>query len=216
MEHAAALRREAEARERRRRLLIGGGAAAAFAATLAAVAVGIRGAGDDGSRAGTAVSGVGAAAAPPWPLPSDVEARVAAAGLDTGPMGTADHHHVHLDVFVDGAEAPVPADVGVDPATGAMSAVHTHTSDGLVHVEADTAGQAFTLGQLFTQWDVRLTEDQVGSLVATSDEPLKIYVNGVERAGDPAQLPLADRQQISLVYGDQDIDVPDTYDFSGV
>lgn len=218
-ERAAAMRREAEAKERRRRLFLIGGFAVVLVVLVGALALGIREAGDDGTDAGTAmseVSGVGAAADPPWPLPADVNARVQAAGLDTGPMGTADHYHVHLDLFVDGEEMPVPADLGVDPATGAMSAVHTHTPDGLVHVEADAVGQPFTLGQLFTQWDVRLSEDQLGALTATADQPLKVYVNGEEQAGDPALLRLADQQQISIVYGDQDIDVPDSYDFSGV
>lgn len=219
VERAAALRRQAELKERRRRVQIGFGAAAALVGVVAAVVLGIRGAQNDDRQAGTAandVSGVGAALDPPWPLPEDVDSRVAAAGLDTGPMGTADHYHVHLDIFVDGVEVTVPADLGVDPATGAMSAVHTHTPDGLVHVEADKVGEAFTLGQLFTQWDVRLSEDQIGSLVASPDEPLKVYVDGAEQTGDPAQLRLADRQQISIVYGDQGVDVPDSYDFSGI
>ncbi len=59
-------------------------------------------------------------------------------------------------------------------------------------------------------------QDQIGSLVASPDEPLKVYVDGAEQTGDPAQLRLADRQQISIVYGDQGVDVPDSYDFSGI
>lgn len=31
---------------------------------------------------------------PPWPAPADVSVRVAAAGLDLGPMGTASGHRV--------------------------------------------------------------------------------------------------------------------------
>lgn len=50
-------------------------------------------------------------------------------------------------------------------------------------------GQPFTLGQLFTQWDVRLSEDQLGSLTATADQPLKVYVNGEGYAGAPGAEP---------------------------
>ena len=94
---------------------------------------------------------------PPWPAPTDVAARVASAGLDLGPMGMAEHNHPHLRIMINGREVPVPADIGVDPASGSMSAVHTHTADGTIHIEAPTAGAVFTLGQLFTEWGVTLT-----------------------------------------------------------
>ena len=163
-----------------------------------------------------AVSGKGAATAPPWPAPADVPARAKAAGLPLGPMGMAEHYHAHLDVLVDGQPVPVPANIGVDPASGAMSYLHTHTPDGLVHVEAGTKGQPFTLGQLFTQWDVRLTPTKVGGLTATDGNTLTLYVDGKKVPGDPAQLRLAAHQQIALVYGpaDQQVDVPANYDFA--
>jgi len=67
---------------------------------------------------------------PPWPTPNNVASRVTAAGLDLGPMGTAEHYHPHLRIVIDGAEIPVAANIGVDPITGAMSALHTHEPDG--------------------------------------------------------------------------------------
>lgn len=97
------------------------------------------------------------ASLPPWPAPTDVPARAASAGLDLGPMGTAEHYHPHVRIIVDGAEVPVASNIGVDPATGAMSALHTHDGDGTIHIEADTEGEVFTLGQLFVQWGVKLT-----------------------------------------------------------
>jgi hypothetical protein len=48
----------------------------------------------------------------------------------------------------------MPANIGVEPITGAMSALHTHETDGTIHIEADTKGELFTQGQLFTQWGV--------------------------------------------------------------
>lgn len=91
---------------------------------------------------------------PPWPAPGDVPARVAAAGLDLGPMGTAEHYHPTLAITIHGQPVPVPPNIGVDPDTGAMSAVHTHEGDGTIHIEAHTVGEKFTLGQLFIQWGV--------------------------------------------------------------
>lgn len=117
-------------------------------------------------------------AMPPWPAPvADVPDRVAAAGLDLGPMGTAEHYHPKLQIIIDGQQIQVPANIGVDPATGAMSAVHTHEKDGTIHIEADTVGETFTLGQLFTQWGVTLTPTQIGG-VRTDNGGLQLTSNG--------------------------------------
>ncbi|MGH8971332.1 MAG: hypothetical protein ACRDV1_15440, partial [Actinomycetes bacterium] len=170
---------------------------------------------DTSVQMGFVTSGQGVAVAPPWPAPTDVPARAAKAGLPLGPMGTAEHYHVHLDILVDGKPVRVPANIGVDQAGGTMSYLHTHTSDGIVHIEAGETGQPFTLGQLFTQWDVRLTADRLGGLRAGGGTTLTAYVNGSRVPGDPALLRLRPHQQVTLLYGPagQQVDVPDSYDF---
>jgi hypothetical protein len=135
---------------------------------------------------------------PPWPAPTDATARVAAAGLDLGPMGTAEHYHPRLRVIVKGSEVGVPANIGVDPATGAMSALHTHESDGTIHIEADRAGEVFTLGQLFVEWGVKLTATQIGGVQADGGQQVTLTSNGTPVDGDPAQLRLEPDQQILL------------------
>jgi hypothetical protein len=135
---------------------------------------------------------------PPWPAPGDVPARVAAAGLDLGPMGTAEHYHPHLTITIHGQQVPIPPGIGVDPTTGAMSAVHTHEGDGTIHIEAHTVGEVFTLGQLFTQWGVALTPTQVGGVRARPGKTVVVTSNGTRMPGDPADLRLAPDQQIEL------------------
>jgi hypothetical protein len=44
---------------------------------------------------------------------------------------------------------------------------------------------AFTLGQLFTDWNVRLTTTQVGALKTTGANMLATYVNGRKVSGNP-------------------------------
>ncbi len=163
-----------------------------------------------------AVSGLGAELPPPWPAPTEALPRVQQAGLGLGEMGTAEHYHVHLDVIVNGEPVPVPGNLGVDAATGAMSYLHTHDPGGVVHIEAGRAGQTFTLGQLFTQWDVRLTAAQVGGLHAEGGNTLAAYVDGRKVTGNPARLRLAPHQEIALVYGasDQSVTVPSSYPFA--
>lgn len=135
---------------------------------------------------------------PPWPAPGDVPARVASAGLDLGPMGTAEHYHPRLRIIINDKDVPIPANIGVDPTTGAMSAVHTHETDGTIHIEADTVGETFTLGQLFTQWGVTLTQTQIGGVKATDGQEIVVTSNGMPVAGDPKDLRLEPDQIVVL------------------
>ena len=153
------------------------------------------------SSSGTADATPDDRSLPPWPAPGDVPARVAAAGLDLGPMGTAEHYHPHLSITIDGKPVPVPPNIGVDPNTGAMSAVHTHEGDGTIHIEAHTVGEKFTLGQLFTQWGVALSPTGIGGVKAKDGGKVQVIRNGTEVHGDPADVRLEPDQQIELTLG---------------
>lgn len=219
-ERSAAAIKQAKVKERRRSLiLMTGGVAVAVAILGTLFFIGMRDATSGTSPTSgpdlTAVSGLGANTAPPWPLPVDTQAQVKAAGMSLGRMGTAEHYHAHLDILVDGKPVGIPVNVGVDSQSGAMAAVHTHSNDGLIHVEAGTKGQPFTLGQLFSAWNVRLTADQIGSLTTGGGTTLKAFVDGKEISGNPALIRLAENQQIALVYGvpDPNQDIPKTFDF---
>ena len=113
-------------------------------------------------------------------------------------MGMAEHYHPQLQVVIGGQQVLVPANIGVDPATGAMSAVHTHTDDGTIHIEAATSGEVFTLGQLFIEWGVKLTSTQIGGVKAKTGETVRLTSNGARVAGDPANLRLEPDQTIVL------------------
>jgi hypothetical protein len=219
-EKAAAAHREAVERQRRRRIAMGLALAVlAVAATVGGVAA-VRTSASSSTQTTTELaggSGQSATSGPPWPAPTrHVEKLVASAGLPFR-MGMAEHYHAHLDVIVDGEPVSVPANLGIDSGSGAMAPLHTHTDDGVIHIEATTKGEVFTLGQLFTEWDVPLTTDQIGGLRAGNENALTAYVDGDAVTGDPAQIQLRPRQEIALVFGpqDQQVDVPRTYDFQG-
>ncbi|SFA86943.1 hypothetical protein SAMN05192575_101937 [Nocardioides alpinus] len=116
-------------------------------------------------------------------------------------MGTAEHYHPHLRIIIDGTDVPVARNIGVDPATGAMSALHTHEGDGTIHIESDTEGAVFTLGQLFVQWGVKLTSRQIGGVRAESGSEVEVTSNGDAVVGDPMDLTLAPEQEIVLTVG---------------
>lgn len=222
----AAARAAAEqlARRRRRQTILGAGAAVVVVAA-AGIALSVshdsRGAGRPSAPPGPVSIGhpdAAAATLPPWSAPPDVPAQVQAAGLDLGPMGTADHYHVHLDVLVNGTAVPIAANIGVDPGSGAMSGLHTHDASGIIHIEAARKNEPFTLGQLFTEWDVKLTPTQLGALTAAGPDLLRVFVNGQQASGDPAAIVLHAHQEIALVYGPATakIDVPRGFDFHGI
>ena len=143
----------------------------------------------------------GESSGPPWPVPVDPAAGVKAAGLVMAPEATVEHYHAHLQVTVDGEPVGVPANIGIDPPTGQMSALHTHTPDGILHVEAPKVGDIFTLGQLFAEWNVKLTKTQLGSLRAGNGKELVAFVDGKRFTGDPAAIRLADKRAIAIEYG---------------
>ena len=153
---------------------------------------------DRASKAAARPTELNGSSLPPWPAPTDVAARVASAGLDLGPMGMAEHYHPHLQIIANGNEVPVPANIGVDPATGAMSALHTHELDGTIHIEADQVGEVFTLGQLFIQWGVKLTATQIGGVQAKDGQKVRLTSNGAPVTGDPSKLRLEPEQKIVL------------------
>lgn len=218
-EEVATIKQQVKNAERRRTAMFVGAITLVVAILGALLVIGIRNASSGGGSASAtdlkSVSGLGETSLPPWPLPSDTAARAAAAGLPIGPMNMTYHYHVHVDILIDGKAVPVPQNLGIDSQTGAIAGVHTHSNDGLIHIEAGQKGQPFTLGQLFTIWNVRLTADQLGSLVASDGKTLGTYVNGKEYAGNPALLRLARNQQIALVLGDANArpEIPSTYDF---
>ena len=110
----------------------------------------------------------------------------------------AEHYHPRLQVILRGKEVQVPANIGVDPATGAMSALHTHEPDGTIHIEADTKGQVFTLGQLFTEWGVPLTSTRIGDVETGQGQQVKLTSNGTPVTGKPGDLRLQPDQKIVL------------------
>ena len=148
----------------------------------------------------------------PWPNNVDqLGDRLGELGLP--PVGGALHLHSHLSVFVDGEQVPVPSDIGI---SGSLHApLHSHDETGVLHVESANPSSTFTLGDYFDVWGVRLTPTCIGGYCKQGQKSLHVFVDGEEHAGDPRQIGLTDREEITIAYG-TDEDVPDplpTYDW---
>jgi hypothetical protein len=158
---------------------------------------------------------VGSDTSPPWPAPSDATAAVAAAGLPMlGAEGAVEHIHAHLDVLEDGRPVAVPANIGIDRRRGTISPLHTHDETGVIHIESPVK-RHFSLGELFTEWQVSLSPDNIGALRAGDGRILRVFVNGKQQSGNPAAIMFNAHDEIAVVYGAprSDEDIPAKYKF---
>jgi hypothetical protein len=141
---------------------------------------------------------------PPWkPNYKQLQPRVEAMGLP-GLSDTISHIHSHLEIFVDGKQETIPANVGLDEATGFFSPLHTHPTApdnpaGTIHMEADRQYD-FTIGQFMNVWGVKFSDSQIGSLKSKGDEQLQVYVNG-QLAKDPVNTVMQEHDVIVIGYG---------------
>ena len=119
------------------------------------------------------------------------------------------HIHSHLAVYVKGAGRQIPLGVGiVEPAvsqtpngpfasaTHCYYWLHTHTTDGIIHIESPTQ-RTYTLGSFFDVWRQPLSANQVGPATGT----VAAFVNGSRFSGNPRAIPLSSRTDIQLDVG---------------
>jgi hypothetical protein len=140
-------------------------------------------------------------AASDFGLPADASAAAEAAGLPMlGQENLTVHYHAHLDVVVRGQIETVPAFIGIDRAKNKIAPLHTHTPDGVVHIES-ASDVPFTLGQFFTEWGHPISAAGIGDTKVSGSEELRVYRNGQQVTGDPAALKLEPHDEIYVWIG---------------
>jgi hypothetical protein len=146
----------------------------------------------------------------PWPDPDHVPERTAAAGLTGGDTEvTTVHYHGHLDILVNGTSEPVAGSIGRVDQTY-FSPLHTHATSGMIHVEAPT-DEVMTLGMLFTEWGVRLTDTCIGGY-CSPDVPISAYVNGKAVDESLPAIVIHKGQEIAIVIGSPPATIPSSWD----
>jgi hypothetical protein len=155
----------------------------------------------------------------PWPA-NAAQAPERAAALGLPAEGTTMHEHANVQVFVHGEPEPVPEGIGITPADqGAdVQSIHTHDTSGTVHLESERA-RAFTLGEFFGVWGVRLTPSCIGAYCNQGPNQIQVFVNGEEVTGDPREIELDDQDTIVITYGTEDErpdPIPSSFDFGSV
>jgi hypothetical protein len=131
-------------------------------------------------------------------------------GIDCAPVEQLAYHiHAHLQVYVDGHPRSLPGAIGlvkpfadqtpVGPFYGAKQCyywLHTHASDGVIHIESPTA-RIYALGAFFDEWRQPLGRGRV----AGARGQVTALVNGRRWTRDPRRIPLLPHGVIQLDVG---------------
>lgn len=110
------------------------------------------------------------------------------------------HIHQHLAIRDHGRPVTVPDDIGRPIVAQCFYWLHTHTPDGLVHIEAPTF-RTFTLGNFFDVWGRPLTRTNVAGAKPKKGEHVTIWVDGAQYAGDPRKIELTAHLDVTIEVG---------------
>jgi hypothetical protein len=146
----------------------------------------------------------------PFIAPADTTGLAPVDGIRCQPVEQLAYHiHVHLAVFVGGKPYALPGGIGIPGSVtqqtteGPVAAggqcfywLHTHTSDGVIHIESPTP-RIYTLGNFFDEWHQPLTATRVGTVRGR----MTVFVNGKPWKQSVRDIPLLPHTQIQLDVG---------------
>lgn len=132
-------------------------------------------------------------------------------GISCAPVEQLAYHiHAHLAVFDAGRAYALPAGIGIPGSSDQQTQygpvasgghciywLHTHTDDGVIHVESPTK-TIYTLGEFFDEWHQPLTATRIASLRG----PVSAFVNGKPWKRSPRAIPLLPHADIQLQIGE--------------
>ena len=124
------------------------------------------------------------------------------------------HIHQHLVIFDHGKQVAIPPNVGQPLARRCIYWLHTHTPDGVIHIEAPS-DRSFTLGDFFLVWGQPLGRTIAASAHAPKGAALKVWVDGKPFAGDPRTIALKSHTDIVLEVGPPFVTPPKFTDWQG-
>jgi hypothetical protein len=114
--------------------------------------------------------------------------------------GSVIHIHQHLAIFDHGKPVGIPEDVGRPLGANCFYWLHTHTPDGIIHVESPTV-RTYTLGDFFAIWGQPLARTNVAGAKPRPGERTTVWVNGARYAGDPRTIVLTPHEDIAIDVG---------------
>jgi hypothetical protein len=110
------------------------------------------------------------------------------------------HIHQHLVILDKGKEVRIPENIGIPAGRRCIYWVHTHTPDGIIHIEAPQ-DRSFTLGDFFAIWGQPLSRTEAATAHAGKGKTLKVWVSGKPYTGDPRKIALVPHADIVIEAG---------------
>ncbi len=110
------------------------------------------------------------------------------------------HIHQHLVILDHGKPVDIPARIGIPAGKRCLYWLHTHTPDGILHIEAPQ-DRSFTLGDFFTVWGQPLGPMSAASAHAVRRDKVKVWVNGKPYLRNPRSIPLVAHADIVIQVG---------------
>ena len=129
---------------------------------------------------------------------------------------TAFHIHALLIIYINGQRVTAPAQVGIAPDGSCFYWLHTHSNEGVIHIEAP-ANHVFTLGNFLDEWGQRFSSLQYP---AQLDQPggsgWQIWVNGNPVGGDFHNIVLKPHVIITLAYNSPNVKPTTSFAWNGL
>jgi hypothetical protein len=110
------------------------------------------------------------------------------------------HIHQHLVIFDHGKQVDIPRNVGQPTMKRCIYWLHTHTPDGVIHIEAP-ADRSFTLNDFFLVWGQPLGKTIAATAHAAKGEQMKVWVDDKPFTGDPRTIALKPHTDIVIEVG---------------
>jgi len=114
--------------------------------------------------------------------------------------GSVLHIHQHVAVLDHGKPVTIPDDVGRPLVGQCFYWIHTHTPDGIVHIESPSF-KTYTLGNFFDVWGEPLSTSNVAGAKPKRGEHVAVWVDGRAYAGDPRKIELTQHLDVTIEVG---------------
>lgn len=122
------------------------------------------------------------------------------------------HIHVHLTIWLNGSQVPIPQNVGIASDTSCFYWLHTHDTTGVVHIEAP-ATASLNLQQFLDIWGKEFStlgyQDQLASSTGWT-----VYVGGKQITGGFSKVVFQPHMAITIAYNSPNVKPDTIYNFA--
>jgi len=119
------------------------------------------------------------------------------------------HVHAHLSIYMNGQPVSLPAKIGIASDNSCIYWLHTHSTDGIIHIESPNT-HTYSLGTFLRMWEDHFS--QLGyPAELDSTAGWTVYVNGKPYTGDFHNIQLKAHELITLAYNSPDAKPDTTY-----